>query len=77
MDLTVGAMSGHEPPGGLPVAVAVHLAAVVDPGKGMDRELLYDVEVGGTDLTSARRALNRISHKLPVKVKLLQRKKAL
>ena len=36
-----------------------------------------EVEVGGTDLTSARRALNRISHKLPVKVKLLQRKKAL
>ena len=45
-------------------------AAVVKPGT-----VLF--EVGGTDLTSARRALNRISHKLPVKVKLLQRKKAL
>ena len=45
-------------------------AAVVKPGT-----VLF--EVGGTDLTNARRALNRISHKLPVKVKLLQRKKAL
>ena len=45
-------------------------AAVVKPGT-----VLF--EVGGTDLVHARRALNRISHKLPVKVKLLQRKKAL
>ncbi len=27
----------------------VHLAAVVSPGRKPDRELLYDVEVGGTD----------------------------
>jgi len=45
-------------------------AAVVKPGT-----VLF--EVGGTDLTTARRALNRISHKLPVKVKLLQRRAAL
>ena len=30
------------------VKVAVHLAAVVNPGKDMDREFLHSVEVGGT-----------------------------
>ena len=45
-------------------------AAVVKPGT-----VLF--EVGGASLPDARRALNRISHKLPVKVKLLQRKAAL
>ena len=45
-------------------------AAVVKPGT-----VLF--EVGGADLTAARKALNRISHKLPVKVKLLERKAVL
>ena len=45
-------------------------AAVVKPGTVI-------FEVGDTDLPSARKALNRISHKLPVKVKLLERGKAL
>lgn len=30
------------------IKVAVHLAAVVNPGKDMDRAFLHDVEVGGT-----------------------------
>lgn len=45
-------------------------AAVVKPGT-----VLF--EVGGADLTTARKALNRISHKLSVKVKLLERRAAL
>lgn len=45
-------------------------AAVVKPGT-----VLF--EVGGAEEEVAKKALNRISHKLPVKVKLLKRRRAL
>jgi large subunit ribosomal protein L16 len=45
-------------------------AAVVKPGT-----VLF--EVGGAEEEDAKKALNRISHKLPVKVKLLRRRRAL
>ena len=45
-------------------------AAVVKPGT-----ILF--EVGGTDEPVARKALNRISHKLPVRVQMLHRKHSL
>ena len=45
-------------------------AAVVKPGT-----VLF--EVGGAEEEVARKALNRISHKLPVKVKMLKRRMAL
>ena len=45
-------------------------AAVVKPGTVI-------FEVGGAPEPDARRALNRISHKLPVKVKMLQRRHVL
>lgn len=45
-------------------------AAVVKPGT-----VLF--EVGGAAEPDARKALNRISHKLPVKVKMLQRRHVL
>jgi large subunit ribosomal protein L16 len=44
--------------------------AVVRPGT-----VLF--EVGGANEEAARKALNRISHKLPVKVKMLRRRRAL
>jgi large subunit ribosomal protein L16 len=44
--------------------------AVVRPGT-----VLF--EVGGAKEEAARKALNRISHKLPVKVKMLKRRRAL
>jgi large subunit ribosomal protein L16 len=44
--------------------------AVVRPGT-----VLF--EVGGASEEAARKALNRISHKLPVKVKMLKRRRAL
>ena len=34
-------------------------------------------EIGGADELTAKKALNRMSHKLPVKSKLLRRKEAL
>jgi len=45
-------------------------AAVVKPGTVI-------FEVGGAEEPDARRALNRISHKLPVKVKMLGRRQVL
>ena len=45
-------------------------AAVVKPGTVI-------FEVGGAAESDARRALNRISHKLPVKVKMLGRRQVL
>ena len=45
-------------------------AAVVKPGTVI-------FEVGDAEELEAKKALNRISHKLPVKVKMLKRKKAL
>ena len=45
-------------------------AAVVKPGT-----VLF--EVGGAAEPDARKALNRISHKLPVKVKMLTRREVL
>ncbi len=45
-------------------------AAVVKPGTVI-------FEVGGAPEEDARKALNRISHKLPVRVKLLERKHVL
>jgi large subunit ribosomal protein L16 len=45
-------------------------AAVVKPGT-----VLF--EVGGAEEEVAKKALNRISHKLPVKVKMLRRRRAL
>ncbi|MDH3590720.1 MAG: 50S ribosomal protein L16 [Planctomycetota bacterium] len=45
-------------------------AAVVKPGT-----ILF--EIGGAEENIARKAFNRMSHKLPVKVKMIRRKEAL
>lgn len=45
-------------------------AAVVKPGT-----ILF--EIGGADETAARKAFNRMSHKLPVKTKMIRRKESL
>lgn len=53
MDLSVGAMSGHEPPGGLAVAVAVHLAAVVVLGFGAGALIVSGLGAGSGELLAA------------------------
>ena len=65
----------HKPLTGKPAEVRmgmgkgepVYWAAVVKPGR-----VLY--EIGGLPEESAREALNRVAHKLPIRVRLLKRR---